>query len=328
MRKCFWFLLLCISFQTLASNVNKDNSTLTTAQFMAALNTCAAGSHVKFDVDLIGSVEGIYNGKISKGKAEINTETEFMKLLPKDKQLEGYRLYVECIKSIFNDPNASKRKVQYSFLSKFTKDTTLAKTIEVFGQPSKVKELYYKNEALLDLDDKTQIRLYRFDGVDISLLIVRSDSDHVFSVGVYSTEHPDKARIPYLTLGYSNDDGSDSWYYNSSDINLLFAKKHCDASGRDFSVHARFGYIVTPVCYFGSPGGYMNYQFVFQPDEDEYSQKCEENITKEWEVDEGICKEYIKLHPVFSLVYFSEDNRGPLGDLPDYIMEWIYNFAQ
>jgi hypothetical protein len=319
-----WYCKLVAAFALTAfpadayceTNVLPDSS-----QFMGMLTTCAAGSRTRFEADLIGSIRGIYEGQKTKGYAQLRTESEFMRLLPEDQKLEGYRLYVECIKAIVIDPAASKVKAQFSFLEGYRRDTPITKVVEVFGQASKVKDLYDEKGPVRDAGSQVELRW--FEGAKVDFFVAISRKGHVLGAGVYGKAELTQARLPYLNLGTTI--GKQELRFSTlADFQFRYIGDVCQFDAF-LGGHARFRYMITPICYFGAPGGYMNYEFVFQPNNQIIS-NCKVDFDEKIYLKSISCSNLKMLQPMFGFVFFTE---GILPEgISDRIMEWIYNFAQ
>lgn len=275
-----------------------------TNTFMGMLTACASGASTEFDANLVGSIKELYEGQSTKGYAKLRTQTDFLSLLPDKDKLEGYRLYTECIKSIVINPSASRAEVQTKFLDGFDFSTTLDKIKEVFGAPAKSRDGYLW-----------------FEGENLSLFVHLDKQKDVDRVAVYASSDGDKARIPMLNMG--NVVGGDTReFYNLGDLKFSYVPELCqtDTLGEG---HARFAFKITEPCYFGKPGGYMNYVFVFQPSFDDAD--CHDNFIEEKKYAKFRCKTTKDMIPVLALVYSDEENYNSVDDANN-IMEWIYRF--
>jgi hypothetical protein len=79
----------------------------TPEQFQSLLTTCALGSDVSIDADIIGSATSIYRGERTKGTAKLKTESGFLALFPEKDRLEAVKLYRECVRDFLNRPSRS-----------------------------------------------------------------------------------------------------------------------------------------------------------------------------------------------------------------------------
>jgi len=274
-----------------------------TEAFMGMLNACASGASTEFDANLVGSIKGLYEGQQSKGFAKLKTQTGFMELLPEKDKLEGYRLYTECIKSIVTNPQENQAELQRTFLDEFDFSTTLDKVKEVFGAPTKSRDDFFW-----------------FQGKDVSFFVEVKKPGEIKRVAVYSADQPEKARIPLLNMGLQVG-GKDRQFYNLGDIKFKDMPEIC-GSETTGEGHARFAYKVSEPCYFGRPGGYMNYVFVFQPAYEE--QSCEDNFIEWKRYDQFRCVSSKELSPVMAFIYPEDDASAP--DQANLLMEWIYRF--
>ena len=275
-----------------------------TDEFMGMLTACASGATTKFDANLIGSIKQLYDGQGADGHASLETQSDFLKLLPDKDKLEGYRLYTECIKSIVADPSGNKAELQRNFLNTFDFSTTLDKVKEVFGAPSKSKDGYL-----------------RFDGVELSFFAHISSGKEIDRVAVYEGERRFEARIPMLNMG-NEVKGKQLFFYNLGDFKFSYMPDLCQTDTISEG-HARFLFKMTEPCYFGRPGGYMSYVFVFQPDFD--GDKCNDDFISWTKYVEYKCKTTLDLIPVMALVYSEKDGYNAQDDA-NSLMEWIYNF--
>jgi hypothetical protein len=68
----------------------------------SALTACAAGSNFKLDADVTGGISMLYDkeAKSLQGKAEVDMEGILLKVLPDAAKIQGYQIYVDCIKTL------------------------------------------------------------------------------------------------------------------------------------------------------------------------------------------------------------------------------------
>jgi hypothetical protein len=274
-----------------------------TEAFMGMLTACANGATTEFDANLVGSIEGLYQGQQSQGFANLKTQTGFMELLPEKDKLEGYRLYTECIKSIVSNPGQRQAELQRKFLDDFDFSTTIEKVKEVFGAPSKARG-----------------RVYWFKGEEVSFFVEQKNDGEFAWVAVYANEQLNTARIPLLNMGLDLN-GKTQEFYNLGDIKFGDMPELCGSETIEEG-HARFAYKLSEPCYFGRPGGYMIYVFVFQPKFEE--ENCGDNFIEAKRYDQFKCKSSKSLSPVMALIYPNEDNGYP--EQANKLMEWIYRF--
>jgi uncharacterized protein YecT (DUF1311 family) len=69
----------------------------TASEFQSLLTTCAQGSQLQIDADIIGSATSVYEGERTSGNASLSSQTKFLELFPPEDRLEALRLYNECI---------------------------------------------------------------------------------------------------------------------------------------------------------------------------------------------------------------------------------------
>lgn len=70
--------------------------------FDGLLKTCALGANITVSADIVGSIKEIYEGDRTKGKATLQSQTEYLKQFPESQRLDAYRLYTSCIAKILN----------------------------------------------------------------------------------------------------------------------------------------------------------------------------------------------------------------------------------
>jgi hypothetical protein len=80
-----------------------------TEEFQSLLTTCAQGSDLQIDTDIIGSVTSIYRGERTKGVASLKSQTRFLELFPPEDRLEAAKLYQACIINFLNRSPSSQR---------------------------------------------------------------------------------------------------------------------------------------------------------------------------------------------------------------------------
>lgn len=93
---------LIVSF---ASGIAAQQATPSVAEFQSWLTTCAAGANIQLDGELKGSIVDIYqkgSQSIEARNLIFSTATEFLKLLPSEHRLEGYKIYTTCITSFLS----------------------------------------------------------------------------------------------------------------------------------------------------------------------------------------------------------------------------------
>lgn len=91
-------LLLCslVSAFSLSSH-DQAHAAPSTASFMNTMTVCGAGSSIKIDSNLEGSIISVYERESTRGKLTQDIIPEIAKLLPKS---NTYELYLDCIKKI------------------------------------------------------------------------------------------------------------------------------------------------------------------------------------------------------------------------------------
>ena len=71
----------------------------TTAEFMNAMTVCGAGSSVKIDANLQGSLKSLYEGEATQGKAVQEIMPKIADQLP---QGDNYQRYVDCLDKLLS----------------------------------------------------------------------------------------------------------------------------------------------------------------------------------------------------------------------------------
>jgi len=116
-------LIIClvVGYSTIVfAQTNSDGTFPTMEQFQAMLTTCAVGAGIEIDGQMRGSIAEVYSGAKSTTEArkfKFLTAGEFLKLLPAEDRLEGYKLYNECIVKILGGeklPENDKEQVKYT----------------------------------------------------------------------------------------------------------------------------------------------------------------------------------------------------------------------
>ena len=93
------------------SEQNNVDSLPTTEQFREMLNTCAAGAGLEIDGQMRGSLAEVYSGAKKTIEArgfKVLSAGEFLKALPPEDRLEGFKLYQACIEKIIGGEEFSK----------------------------------------------------------------------------------------------------------------------------------------------------------------------------------------------------------------------------
>lgn len=96
MRRFLECLLVLLALSAAATSASAQ-SLPTAAEFQSLLTTCAQGSEVEINADIIGSATTIYEGERTRGAANLKSQTKFLELFPLADRLEALRLYNECI---------------------------------------------------------------------------------------------------------------------------------------------------------------------------------------------------------------------------------------
>jgi uncharacterized protein YecT (DUF1311 family) len=138
---------------------------------------------------------------------------------------------------------------QYLFLGEYGDFTPADYTKQNFGEPRQVgRGAHYK--------------ITRYTGADVEFLTLDKDGRRIGVAVIALHQKFAHARIPYLGLGRDEPNSSNTrWYHTLGQTNLAFVKDSCE--GIVQNVDAKFGFFWTPKCYFGRPGGYKYYSFLF-----------------------------------------------------------------
>ena len=142
----------------------------------------------------------------------------------------------------------SECKKQYELLASLNDFTTSEKIESVFGVPSARAK-------------GNQYELVQYEGVVVDFFTLKLlATQKRVGVGIVVKENPAHARIPFLHMGRGVSEGDTKWYFTAKDIDLSFAR---GCEGQVDGVDAKHAYFWTPRCYFGKPGSYKNYSFLF-----------------------------------------------------------------
>jgi hypothetical protein len=68
-----------------------------TEQFMNILGVCGAGSGIKIEGDLDGSIRSLYQKEKTQGHASQEIIAKILELLPADQRLNAYNSYLGCV---------------------------------------------------------------------------------------------------------------------------------------------------------------------------------------------------------------------------------------
>jgi hypothetical protein len=80
-----------------------------TEEFQNLMTTCAQGSDLHIDADIIGSAASIYSGERTKGAASLKSQTRFLELFPPEDRLEAAKLYQACITDFLRGKQSSEK---------------------------------------------------------------------------------------------------------------------------------------------------------------------------------------------------------------------------
>jgi hypothetical protein len=89
---------LFLALVGMVGRVCAQESTLpSTAEFMNVMTVCGAGSRVKIDANIEGSVSSIYQKERTRGRALQEIITKIIDQLPAADRAEAYRHYLDCV---------------------------------------------------------------------------------------------------------------------------------------------------------------------------------------------------------------------------------------
>jgi hypothetical protein len=143
-------------------------------------------------------------------------------------------------------------KKQYVLLANFSEHTPESYIRQILGEPREVAK-------------GVQAQLFRYTGKDVELLTLRVlGTDELSGVAIVAlTKNKKNARVPFLNMGEYNPTSRKTELFMTLDkLTLLFLKERCEGAVED--IDARYAVMWTPNCYFGRPGSYMNYSFLFE----------------------------------------------------------------
>lgn len=194
-------------------------------------------------------------------------------------------------------------KEQYQLLDTFGDFTSDEAIRKAFGDPTERAK-------------GAQYEVIRYVGSDVEFLIVNSAKDaRRLAVAVFSREKASKARIPYLSLGTGFGEKL-KWIFTLNDVELDFARERCENNpigGAD----ARYFYFWTPKCYFGRPGRYKNYSFLYYFDP---ACKGVKDALSEFRFQDLKCPKE-KSIPM-SVVVTDDENPSHLGEIVSSYLYW------
>ncbi|MCO6186195.1 hypothetical protein [Rhizobium sp. L1K21] len=143
-------------------------------------------------------------------------------------------------------------------------------------------------------------------GIRLQIALV---NEQVFSISGFDSGS--NLRIPKLNMGSKSRSGEEKTYTKLSDFTVSDALYQCGGAHGSMSAGKAGNFFVGP-CYFGRPGGYAQFYFIFYPQEDT-SEACITMIFRAAEIEPdklGAC-EHEKLSPVGFMVY--KDDELPEG---------------
>jgi hypothetical protein len=141
---------------------------------------------------------------------------------------------------------------QYILLANFNEHTPESYIRQKFGEPREVAR-------------GAHAKLSRYTGKDVELLTLRGlAADELMGVAIVAlNKNKQYARIPFLNMGDYNPISRKSELFTALDkLTLAYLKSSCQGAVQD--IDAKFAVMWTPNCYFGRPGSYMNYSFLFE----------------------------------------------------------------
>ncbi len=272
-------------------------------EFRNALNTCAAGAKTKFSANLIGSINDIYENNKEKvdGQAEIEVQSYILQALPEAQRLEGYRLYIECVRQILNPPNKDSGiglDKANDFIADIGDLTPLSRLNSFFGEP-------YREEinALRVSGKKLDFRMYEFEFLENKQFVFAFTDpklrNRIFAVGVMEWPNRDEKfysqerqslKIPFMNMAECTQFSAAGdeciqekqlmhlGEFSLSNLSPIGDTCNVDKPIKDLKVDARYLYFFVSNCYFGRPGSYKNFSFAFDISSpvvsDSEEQKC------------------------------------------------------
>src|SRR5262249_15912816 len=108
-------------------------------------------------------------------------------------------------------------------------------------------------------------QISRYTGKDVELLTLRGlGADELLGVAIVAaSKNKNYVRIPFLNMGqYNPASRKDELFTTLDKLTLPFLKSSCEGAVED--IDARYAVMWTPNCYFGRPGTYKNYSFLFE----------------------------------------------------------------
>ncbi|ESX41115.1 hypothetical protein NLY43_14035 [Mesorhizobium sp. C416B] len=275
-------------------------------EFRNALTTCAAGANTRFSADLIGSINDIYEGNKDKiqGKADLEIQSQFLQSLPDNMKMEGYRLYVECVQKLLSgsDDGVKKREEVEAFVSNFRDSTPLKKIVEVFGEPVGEIDNFDDEDAKGSQLGKAK-KFDAFEAAGVRLFVFLDGSAKYLAYGIVADE--DESSPPQIA-------GPITYLGSFNDITLPDTISQMDTSSAALlRIDARFGYFPVGPAYYGRPGGYKNFDFLFNVfelnDDDGNTQKgCPADVFGDVKITDFNCDRAKSMHP-FMVVISNED---------------------
>lgn len=97
------------------------------------------------------------------------------------------------------------------------------------------------------------------DGV---LVTVAHDADSIRWIAAF--DNSQKLRIPTMNMGQGQDDGSERNFFRLSDFDQESVATYCDEGKIEAPYAGRYGLYAVLPCYFGRPGSYNHYAFIFE----------------------------------------------------------------
>jgi hypothetical protein len=142
---------------------------------------------------------------------------------------------------------------QFMLLANFSEHTPESYIRQILGEPREIAK-------------GSHAQLFRYTGKDFELLTLRDlAADELLGVAIVAvSKNRNYARIPFLHMGEYNPTSRKTESFMTLDrLTLPFLKGHCE-KGAVEDIDARYAVMWTPNCYFGRPGSYMNYSFLFE----------------------------------------------------------------